>query len=408
MKISPRRTGEEGLKDRVELLEKQNAQLKKLNRLLQARLKESTVELIQAKSHRQTAYYLTILIKYSPHAIVGVNQTGRVISWNEAAREVTGYQEEEILGAPIRQLFPNEEAARQLFAEVERLGSVRGQEITINRKDGQEITISLSVSLLGEGEDGAAWWVLIFRDLTEIKEIRARLLETEKLSAMAKIAGAVAHEIKNPLNSLFLNFDLLEDEVHGIPDLPASSIQRIEHLLQVVREEIDRVDDIIKEYLSLAKVSSLKLKRFEINGWLASTIEELRLGLPMEKVEVEADYGPQIPAIYLDENQFRRVLLNLFKNSLEAMPQGGRLKVLTRVEADHLKIRFRDNGIGIPMAEQGQVFAPFFSLKEHGTGLGLYLVREIILAHRGRVELTSREGEGTVVTLTLPLNLKEA
>ncbi|MBI2876079.1 MAG: hypothetical protein HYY20_04290, partial [Candidatus Tectomicrobia bacterium] len=194
--------------------------------------------------------------------------------------------------------------------------------------------------------------------------------------------------------------------IHSLPHLPPTSIQRIAHLLQVVEEEIDRVNEIIKEYLSLAKVSALRLKRLEINEWLSATLEELRLGLPMEKVEIVTDYGRQMPPVQLDENQFRRALLNLFKNSLEAMPQGGQLKVITRVEADHLKIQVQDNGIGMPLAEQGQVFAPFFSLKEHGTGLGLYLVREILLAHGGRVELTSQEGKGTVVTLLLPLSPK--
>ena len=240
--------------------------------------------------------------------------------------------------------------------------------------------------------------LIVIRDLTEIRHIRSRLLETEKLGAMAKIAGSVAHEIRNPLNSLFLNADILEEELRDSGGIDAST----KEVLGVMREEIERLNEIIKNYLSLSKLAHANFERLDLNEVVREFSEEGEEFAAARGVSIDFRLCRGEAAVRADRNMIRRVLINLVQNAVDAAPRGGRVVIGTRRLVRKIKVWVRDNGKGVSEEATTQLFQPFFSTKERGTGLGLYLSREIVIVHDGQVALRSVKPRGAEATVLLP------
>ena len=349
---------------------------------------------------QRTIDHLTKLFENSPDGILTLDADGTVMTLNKAAKSITGYRAPEIVGQPFESLLADVKAARNLFKRMKKRW-VSNYETLLRDKEGREVPISVSASILETPDDEDPQMMLIIRDLSEVEEMKAQLIEKEQLSAMAKIAGKVAHEIRNPLNSLFLNTDLLEDEI-GKNGAPISA--RAHHLLGVVREEIDRLNSIIVNYLSLSKVSKLSPVEIDVNELLTDIVREKQPDLDEARVELGEQYESDLPRLFIDASQMRRVVFNLIQNGLNAMPDGGTLTISTRmVENDRVAIEVQDSGVGIAPEHMANIFNPFFSRLGGGTGLGLYLSREIVETHHGKVSLRSQLGEGTNVTITLPV-----
>jgi len=251
-------------------------------------------------------------------------------------------------------------------------------------------------------------YVLLFHDLSEVQHIRRRLIETEKLSAMAKIAGSVAHEFRNPLNSLFLSTDLLEDELEGSGALRKA----IDPTLSAIREEVERLNQIITHYLSLSRIVSASPEKMDLGEVAAAFAEEHGPRLEAAQVELvmRADEGDH--DITADPNQVRRILVNLVENAADAVtdeeageePRARRPRVTIYVRRMRrsVKVTVKDNGPGIPEELRERVFEPFFTSKAGGSGLGLYLVREIALSSGGALTLSSAPGRGTSISVRWP------
>jgi signal transduction histidine kinase len=240
--------------------------------------------------------------------------------------------------------------------------------------------------------------LVVFRDLTEIRHIRSRLLETEKLGAMAKVAGSVAHEIRNPLNALFLNADLLEEELREAGELPSA----IDDLLRVMREEIERLNEIIKNYLSLSKLGNTNFERLELNEVVREFSEEAEEMAARRGITLDLRLGRGDTSVRGDRNMLRRVLVNLVQNALDVSKPGAPVILATRRLLHNVRLSVRDRGPGVAAEAIPHLFQPFFSTKERGTGLGLYLSREIVIAHDGQVALRSVKPRGAQATVVLP------
>jgi len=344
---------------------------------------------------RQIATVHRRLLALLTDGVITVRPNGRLLHANRAAREVLGLRLRELKDTPLASLFVKQASGREFFETVLREGTVRGREADLRAVSGR----TLPVRIAGARADGADPRILVvFRDLTEIRHMRSRLLETEKLGAMAKIAGSVAHEIRNPLNALFLNADLLEDELREAGDLPSS----IEEVLRVTREEIERLNEIIKNYLSLSKLANADFELLDLNQVVTEFVEEAEEEAERREVRIDARLARGRVLVRADRNMMRRVIVNLVENALDATPPGARISIGTRRLAQKVKLWVRDRGPGISAEVESQLFQPFFSTKERGTGLGLYLIREIVMAHEGRVDIRSFKQQGAQATVLLP------
>ena len=344
---------------------------------------------------RQIATQHRRLLALLTDAVATVRPDGRLLHANCAAREALGLRLRDLKDTPLKTLFADERTAREFWDALKTEGVVRSREADLRAVSGRTFPVRISAAKA----DGADPRILfVFRDLTEIRHIRSRLLETEKLGAMAKIAGSVAHEIRNPLNALFLSADLLEDELREHGDPPAS----IDEILGVMREEIERLNGIVKNYLSLSKLASANFERLDLNQVIMEFAEEAEEIAAAKDAKVELRLVRGEVGFRGDRNMMRRVLVNLLQNALDALPEKGRVIIGTRRLANHVKLWVRDNGAGFPAELEGQLFQPFFSTRGRGTGLGLYLTREIVMAHEGRVDLRCIKPRGAQATVLLP------
>jgi two-component system, NtrC family, sensor kinase len=227
-----------------------------------------------------------------------------------------------------------------------------------------------------------------------VEERERELVRSERLAAVGKMAAVITHEVRNPLSSIGLNTELLEEELDGQDEAIA--------LCKAIHKEVDRLTAITEEYLRFARLPRPKLERERVNTIVTGLLEFQREDLALRGVTVELSLGEDLPDVWADESQLRQALLNLVRNAADAMPAGGALAVTTRRVDTGLEVIVTDSGPGIATDVLPRIFEPFFSTKEGGTGLGLALTQQIIHEHGGRIAVDSGPGRGTTFVVRLP------
>jgi signal transduction histidine kinase len=228
-----------------------------------------------------------------------------------------------------------------------------------------------------------------------IEEREHRLIRSERLATVGRMAAHITHEIRNPLASLGLNVELLGDEVGGNDEAS--------RLVKSIGKEVDRLSDITENYLRFVRLPKPKLEPLDLGGVATSVLEFAGSELGQASVAWEIAVQPGLPGVLADESQLRQALINLVRNAKEAMAGGGRLRVEVGRTEGHVRLALADSGPGIPPENLPQIFEPFFSTKAKGTGLGLALVQEIVSEHGGRIEVDCPPGGGTRFTILLPV-----
>ena len=236
----------------------------------------------------------------------------------------------------------------------------------------------------------------------QLQQKQEELLRAERLAAVGRVSAQVAHEIRNPLSSIGLNVEMLEDQVgQATFQRPEEGREAIE-LLRAVTREVDRLTEITEDYLRLARLPQ-PVKRPED---LRRVIEEV-VGFALQELEraglsVHTRFTAETLPVLADEGQLRQVLLNLIRNAREAMAAGGTLSIDAGAQGDRIEVRITDTGAGMTAEVRSKLFEPFFTTKQGGTGLGLPLSRQIIEAHGGSIAVDSEPGRGTTFSLTFP------
>jgi two-component system sensor histidine kinase PilS (NtrC family) len=266
------------------------------------------------------------------------------------------------------------------------------------RKDGREVPLGISFWPVRSGRGEPAGIIGVFQDLSTIKEMEERMRLADRLAAIGRLSANIAHEIRNPLASLSGAIEVLTRE------LPLDKDQ--DRLVQIVLGESDRLNQIIKEFLEYARPASIR--PIPVN--VGEVLDEVLLlfehrDLPAS-LKIVREYHDGVSAT-LDPQQFRQAIWNLCINALEAMPDGGELRIgagiLTQPNARKLEVWVADTGAGIKPESLPHIFEPFFSTKPDGSGMGLAVVHRVIQDHGGDIEVRSDPGVGTTFTLRLPL-----
>jgi signal transduction histidine kinase len=222
----------------------------------------------------------------------------------------------------------------------------------------------------------------------------------DQYTEIARLAGGLAHEIKNPLSTIRLNMELLAEDFREPQSLRE---RRALKKVQVVERECQRLQDLLDDFLSFAKVRHLKLQPSDLSRQVKEVLDFFRPKAAQAGIEVVDYLAADLPTILLDREAFRGAVLNLVLNSQQAMPHGGQLVVRTYGTADGVALDLIDTGCGMDEKTQAHVFEAFFSTKSGGSGLGLPTARKIIEAHGGQITLQSEPGRGTQFTVTLPM-----
>ncbi|GHU89774.1 PAS domain-containing sensor histidine kinase [Spirochaetia bacterium] len=259
-------------------------------------------------------------------------------------------------------------------------------------------------------------------DITDKRGKEARLRRAENLASLTTLAAGVAHEIKNPLGSISIHIQLIQkalvqnremfQKAHpggadGIGQEPEAWFNQMDKYLGIVNEEIDRLNHIVVDFLFAVRPMDINPVDADINALLSELAAFVRYELEEAHIECVLELDDSLPLLNFDERFLKQAFLNLIKNAAAAMSDGGILTIKTEKQDAEALISIQDTGTGIPEENLSKIFEPYFTTKETGSGLGLTLVFKIIREHLGEISVKSREGEGSVFTITLPIPQKE-
>ncbi len=370
--------------------------LESVAHILSAAIQRGTSESAIQKSEA----WLRNLVATTQDAVVSIDRRGCVVLFNQSAERIFGYRAEEIIGRKVNTLMAEPYAAEhdeyieryEKTREAKAIGQIRT--VTARRKDGMLFPIELSVTEIEIDEN--VHYAAFIRDISDKVELQKQLVESEKLAAIGGTAAKIGHEIANPLNGIYLTLQLIEQRLSR----QASVDERVTGDVLRIKKEIGRLNQLVQEFRTLSRQQDYHFRPMNLAPLLNETLDLQQPVLEARSIVISRHIADDLPGVPVDEDRMKQALLNLIKNAGEAMPNGGTLTVAVTASDGSVAIHIKDTGIGI--APGSDIFQPFFTTKKEGTGLGLIIVRQIILAHRGTIVYDSEPGEGTTFHITLP------
>jgi PAS domain S-box-containing protein len=358
-------------------------------------------------------HFYKSIIQSINSGLITIDLSGDITFVNKIAGKMLGYEIEELLNRPIKEIFAEDENSRKLFEIMFLPGKrVDEQDIKCIKKDGNSIIIGLTTSPIHDENNKFEGVVLLIRDLTEVIHLRMQIERMERLALLGELSAGIAHEIRNPLAGIKASAQILEDSF-GVDDFRYQLIERIV-------KEVDKANLLLKEFFKFAKPTKPKLKFQDIEMIIDGVYLLLAPKIQKRNIQFSAEFNNEVPQVFVDETQLEQVFLNLFLNSIDAMPGGGQLTVKTskenlkildsekekyKVDSNELtfvQVQISDTGVGISAENLKKIFNPFFTTKTEGVGLGLSICSRLIEENGGKIDLSSKENEGTTFLLALP------
>ncbi|MDP8244826.1 MAG: ATP-binding protein [Candidatus Hinthialibacter antarcticus] len=356
----------------------------------------------------------------SSDAITRIDANGIITSWTPGAERMLGYSTAEIIGQHVDRIIPeeNREATRiSIQKQMQGKFSVLHEETERLHKDGRLVPVFLTRVPLHNNNCEIASLLAILKDTSEEKKLQKQVERLQRDTAMGKVAAKVAHEIRTPLGVLFLKSDLLVERMEaafeewGKGDA-SSHHGKLDKCVADIQKQISRLEEIATNYLHLSKSRTMERQRIDLRKWMKEMLKELQEQYPQGFIDFKTEYDEESPIIDGDPQQLQRVVANLVRNSVEAIQYShnkkGTILLRSRPVDDGVMLEVVDDGPGMSHEISEDIFDPFITTKSIGTGLGLYLVREIIDNHGGSINIDTEEGQGTAVRIFLPALPKES
>jgi len=352
---------------------------------------------------RQAEWRFRTLFRAAPDAVFTVLQSGRIREANDAVRDLTGTDPLQALGRPVVDLVIEGDRDKLRAAlDATFAGNPTRIEVTFQSDADSQATsirrvVALAMTRLPEADPPSV--LLVGRDVTSEREMRVRLMESDRLAAVGELVAGVAHEVNNPLSSISAFAQIL------LRDGGLSPAQR--DSLDVIKSETLRASQVVKDLLAFARRSDPLREPLDLNLVVSRTLRLRGYQFATSRIHVEENLSSDLPPVVGDARQLQQVCLNLVTNAIQAMATtgSGALFVRTSHEGENIVLEIRDTGSGIPEAAMAHIFEPFFTTKSEGegTGLGLSVSYGIISAHGGTIEVAETSASGTTFRVTLPV-----
>lgn len=357
---------------------------------LSERLQSARQELGTAKVVHQT------IVDSIRDGLITLDLEGRITSCNRTGEEICGYALQELLLKPISELLSESVLESILQSDFESNERALHIECWSRTKTGEPRFVGLSCSPLFSHDHQQTGYILSVQDLTEIKKREQEVQLQEKMAAIGQLAAGLAHEIRNPLGSLWGSIQVLQSELH-LSDEKA-------RLFKIIIGECKRLNKIVGDFLVYAGPRSTQLKRIDLLSLVQETVDLFKNSPEFHgRHSIEIHPSPEPLRCLADSDQFRQVVWNILQNGVRAMPSGGKLSIQLRQMNSRALLSFTDDGIGMSSKEEKELFQPFLSGFKNGSGLGMAIVYEIIQQHHGNIEIRSQRNAGTVIDISLPL-----
>lgn len=339
--------------------------------------------------------YTQSVLRSVTSGVVTITPDGSVGNLNPSAERILGLTEDDVVARSLRAVFKedggmSEDVRKVLEGRIPR--TLR--DVTLVTERGKVIHAQAAVSRLRDPVGRKLGAVLTLEDVSEVKALTEQLIRADRLAALGELTAGVAHEVRNPLGIIRASVQLMEEA--------DCSRDRVASAAQVIKQEIDRLDSVIKALLDFGRPSKPTMRPVALQVVLEEVITFSRTFAGRAHVEIVERYEEDLPKVMADPEQLKQVIVNLVSNAVQAMEDGGTLSIETGHEDGFVFMRFSDTGRGIDPDVLPKVFDPFVSTRDDGTGLGLTIVHRIVDEHDGRVEVASEPGVGTAFTIWLP------
>ncbi len=363
-----------------------SAQLSRLGRELQA----DRLSTLSEKAHLQG------VVDQLEDGVIFLNPERHILFFNRAAETVVGLSLEQTVGLPIHEVL---DPAHPLLPFVDQvLGGAAGiRNATVALPHGGREKEFLVSAFHMEDAHRVMGVAVLLKDLESIKTVQSLVSYSAKLAALGRLTSGVAHEVKNPLNAMMIHVELLKERLEDAgPDVKQS--------LEVIGGEIRRLDRVVQGFLKFMRPQELTLKPVDLNAMLQSVGALLEAESQSHGVRFVLDLDAALPAVSADEELLRQAFINILQNAVQAMPQGGAVRIRTRAEGlDWVRVVVTDQGVGIAEADLDKIFKLYYTSKPGGSGIGLSVVYRILQLHDGTVEVRSQPGRGTAMIVRLPV-----
>ncbi len=342
----------------------------------------------------QMRAFTDILVSSLPVGLIATDSQGVIRVCNDAAGEILEIESGRIRGKiPEISLPPG--LAKMFFANNQAEMAERQKEIHLNLDPEKPVTLQLASMVVLDNDGRLAGEVLLIRDLTAVKLLEKELQRSERLAALGKMAAGVAHELRNPLSSIKGLAVLLKSQLSA----SGSGVETADILVK----EVERLNRSIGELLDYTRPAQLKREPTAIDEIIKKTVSLVQVDVESYQISLVLALAEGLPMVYVDRDKLNQVVLNLFLNAIQAMPNGGVLTVRTERDGGMIVVSIRDSGEGISPENLHRVFDPYFTTKSNGTGLGLALSTKIVEEHGGMMKISSTLNEYTEVRVMLPL-----
>lgn len=355
------------------------------------------VEAREDELRQQEASYRQA-IENAPVAIFMVDhEFGTILNANLVAERAVGFPRDEMMGMRIADLLPPSERPRaaRLFDETRTRGHSNREDLHLRTRDGESVPVFFNAGLIEYGD--RHFFQVICVDISDRKRLESQLIQSEKMAAIGQLAAGIAHEIRNPLG-------IITNALYDLSELVDATDPDVKEDLRIAKEEMGRVQAIINNLLEFSRESRAELERVDINDLLRKTLQLMNKSLQNSDVRVVTDFGA-LGACLANQNALRQIFLNLITNAVQAMPEGGELRLRTKpLPAGRIQLEFSDTGVGIPPEHLKDIFNPFFTTKApgQGTGLGLSVVHTVVKRYQGDIQVRSQVNGGTTFTIEFP------
>jgi len=353
---------------------------------------------IVKKTLNEMKVYTSKLLETMDNAVISVDNNCIIKTFNTKSEEIFGKKREEILNKDCQEVLNLNIEGECIFKKCLLERKNIDQEIILEEKGLKKKILEVNTSFLTSELGDIAGMVAVIRDVTEIKDLNEEVARHKRLAALGKLSAGIAHEIRNPLSS-----------IRGLAQFVYNSFSQTDERkqdLNTIIQEVDRLNKLIIQVLDYAKVKELNLTYFSLNDLINKIIELFRVEIKDKQIKFHIKISPNIFQIQADEDQIKQILMNIIINAIQAIPEKGEIKIKTEKGLlrgeQAIKLIIEDDGIGIAEKDLNQIFDPFFSTKEQGSGLGLSIVYKLVEGHQGEIKVESKEGKGTKFIIFLP------
>jgi len=353
------------------------------------------------QSYRTTRASLTRIKAFSdnvvenmPIGLIALDNQRRIASFNYTAESVLQLSHRQVMGEDAEKILPPELCAELNCPEIQK--AVIEKEIDCTVGSGNRVPLEIGASLLMDDNKTSLGYVILFKDLTEVRSLRREIERSRRLASVGRLAAGVAHEIRNPLSSIKGFATYFKERYQDIP--------QDQQTAAIMIQEVDRLNRVVSQLLELARPVTIKPQRINLNTLIDDSTKLIETQAAEKGIAIETRYSIPVAEIMVDPDQLNQVLLNIYLNAIESMGGGGELKIeiLSNSETSGFEIQISDTGCGINSEDLSKIFDPYYTTKSSGTGLGLAITHNIMEAIGGQIKASSLQGRGTIFTILIP------